>query len=242
MLGILNLFSDHAMVVTADDVVRETGCSRATAYRYLKCLSGSGLLSAAYGEGYGVGPRVVELDRLLRIQDPLVCEAREVMKVASKATKLNLMLCGYYGDKVMCLHTEWSDPRIQSSYERGRPMPMFLGATAKSILAHLSPYQQRNLMLKHADEIRAAGLGADWDEFRANLLRIRREEVTVSYGEIDPGLAGIGAPIFASEHRVVGSMVAIASMEKAKGASLERIKKAVAEAAHMVSVRLSKDT
>ena len=56
MLAILDLFDDGSMVVTADDVARAFDCSRATAYRYLKCLSDAGLLSVSYQEGYGVGP------------------------------------------------------------------------------------------------------------------------------------------------------------------------------------------
>lgn len=242
MLAILDLFDDDSMVVTADDVARAFDCSRATAYRYLKCLAGSGLLSASYQEGYGVGPRVVELDRLLRLHDPLVGVARAIMHETSGATGLNLMLCGFYRDKVMCLHTEWSNPAVHSSYERGRPMPMFLGATAKAILAHLTPYQQRNLMLRKGDEIRDAGLGDGWDAFRANLLRLRREEVIVTYGEIDPGLVGVGAPVFASERRVAGSLVAIVAGDDAQGAALQTIRATVGGAARRISDLLSAES
>ena len=235
MLTILDLFGDESMVVTADDVVTAFGCSRATAYRYLKCLADSGLLSASYNEGYGVGPRIVELDRLLRLRDPLVGVARAIMREVSDATGLNLMLCGFYRDKVMCLHTEWTNPDVHSSYERGRPMPMFLGATAKAILAHLTPYQQRNLMLRKGEEIRAAGLGDGWESFRANLLRLRREEVIVTHGEIDPGLIGVGAPIFATEHRVAGSLVAIVSNADAEGGALQSIRATVGATAERIS-------
>lgn len=239
MLAILDLFDDGSMVVTADDVARAFDCSRATAYRYLKCLAGAGLLSVSFQEGYGIGPRVVELDRLLRLQDPLVGVARAIMRETTDETGLNLMLCGFYRDKVMCLHTEWSNPDVHSSYERGRPMPMFLGATAKAILAHLTPYQQRNLMLRKGDEIRAAGLGDDWETFRANLLRLRREEVIVTHGEIDPGLVGIGAPIFASERRVAGSLVAIVAADEAQGAALQTIRATVGTASRRISDLLS---
>ena len=232
MLSILNLFSEAKSGITHDDIVASLGCSRATAYRYLKALSTAGLITPVHGGTYVVGSRVIELDRLLRLRDPILQAARPVMVQLARKHKVNVMLCCYYGDKVMCADTEWPDPSYKSSYERGRPMPMFLGATAKAILAHLTPYQQRNLMLWHPAEIRAAGLGASWTEFRDNLRRLRKEKVVVSHGEIDPGLIGIGAPLF-GDNKVLGSLVVI--VPETGQARLATLKQATLEAAEAVT-------
>jgi DNA-binding IclR family transcriptional regulator len=238
MLSILNLFSEAKSVVTHDDIIASLGCSRATAYRYLKALSTVGLVGPVHGGSYVVGSRVIELDRLLRLRDPILQAARPVMADLARRHKFNVMLCTYYGDKVMCADTEWPDPSYKSSYERGRPMPMFLGATAKAILAHLTPYQQRNLMLWHPADIRAAGLGESWNEFRDNLRRLRKEKVVVSYGEIDTGLVGIGAPVFSSENKVLGSLVAIVPENKAGKARLPGLKQATLDAAEAITAKL----
>ena len=235
MLSILNLFSEGKSVVTHDDIIASLGCSRATAYRYLKALSIAGLIGPVHGGSYVIGSRVIELDRLLRLRDPILQAARPVMVEVARRQKVNVMLCSYYGDKVMCADTEWPDPSYKSSYERGRPMPMFLGATAKAILAHLTPYQQRNLMLWHPAEIRAAGLGESWNEFRDNLRRLRKEKVVVSHGEIDPGLIGIGAPVFSSENKVLGSLVMIVPENKAGKARLPALKQATLDAADAIT-------
>lgn len=42
-------------------------------------------------------------------------------------------------------------------------------------------------MLWHAAEIREAGLGEDWDAFRANLKQLRAAGVCVSHGESTRG-------------------------------------------------------
>ena len=52
------------------------------------------------------------------------------MRAAGDELHANLMLCSYYGDKVMCVDRYWTDDSIESSYARGRPFPMFRGATA----------------------------------------------------------------------------------------------------------------
>lgn len=239
MLSILNLFSEAKSGVTHDDVIASLRCSRATAYRYLKALTTAGLIAPVHGGTFVVGSRVIELDRLLRLRDPILLAAKPVMAQLALQHKVNVMLCCYYGDKVMCADLEWPDLSYKSSYERGRPMPMFLGATAKAILAHLTPYQQRNLMLWHPAEIRAAGLGASWTEFRDNLRRLRKEKVVISHGEIDPGLIGIGAPLF-SDNKVLGSLVVI--VPECGGDRLDQLRRVTLQAAENVTHTLNESS
>lgn len=239
MLGILSLFSDEKPLIGQEEVSAHLDCSRATAYRYLKALSDSGLLAPVSKGRYVLGPRIIEFDRVLRLNDPLLGAARPVMDRVSQRLKANVMLCSYYGDKVMCIDRAWPDESVVSSYERGRPMPMFSGATAKSILANLSPYQQRNLMLWHAREIRDAGLGKDWNEFRALMRSWRKAGVYVSYGEVDRGRIGIGAPVFGADHKVIGSFVFILPAPKTSKERIELLAKEARAAASEISGALS---
>ncbi|WP_041652995.1 IclR family transcriptional regulator [Achromobacter xylosoxidans] len=238
MLSILDLFRDDTTAAFQEDVMAHLDCSRATAYRYLKSLTESGLLAPTAGGAYVLGSRIIELDRHLRRHDPLMRAAREVMRATGDELHANLMLCNYYGDKVMCVDRYWTDDSIESSYARGRPYTMFHGATAKPILANLPPYQLRNLMLWHAAEIREAGLGEDWDEFRANLKRLRAAGVYVSHGEVDPGLIGIGSAIFSAEQKVVGSLVFIAAEARTSAERLEVLQARIQIAAAQVSRNL----
>jgi DNA-binding IclR family transcriptional regulator len=207
MLTILDLFDDSCVSIQLDAAVQATGASRATAYRYLQSLCKSGLLAPATGGSYVLGPRVIELDRLVRRTDPLLSGASRLIRDASAKLNINIMLCAYYGEKVMCADIIWPDRTIPEIYERGRPMPMFRGAMAKTILANLSPYQLRNLMLYHADEIREASLGDDWDQFRTGMARLRKDGSCVTRAEVVKGLVGIGAPVFDADKRVLGSVV-----------------------------------
>ncbi|NMK45620.1 IclR family transcriptional regulator C-terminal domain-containing protein [Achromobacter sp. Bel] len=238
MLSILDLFRDGTTAAFQEDVMAHLECSRATAYRYLKSLTESGLLAPTAGGAYVLGSRIIELDRHLRQHDPLMRAARDVMRATGDELHANLMLCSYYGDKVLCVDRYWTDNSIESSYARGRPFPMFRGATAKPILANLPPYQLRNLMLWHAAEIREAGLGDDWDAFRANLKRLRTAGVCVSHGEVDRGLMGIGAAIFSAEQKVVGSLVFIASQAHTTAERLDILQARIQVAAAEVSRNL----
>jgi DNA-binding IclR family transcriptional regulator len=207
MLGILGLFSEQRTRIRLEDVTELTQASRATAYRYLQSLTEAGLLAPATGGTHALGPRVVELDRLMRMTDPLLTGAAGPLRELAAALDTNVMLCSYYGDKVMCVDLVWPDRSVEQAYERGRPMPMFRGAMAKTILAHLPPYHLRNIMAWHASEIREAGLGGSWEEFRSSMARLRRAGVVVTRAEVVPRLIGLGAPLFDREQRVLGSLV-----------------------------------
>ena len=207
MLGALALFGEDRPVVTLEQVMELTQTSRATAYRYLQSLTEAGLVAPATGGAYGIGPRVIELDRLMRMTDPLLTQAARPMRELSAELSANVMLCSYYGDKVMCVDLVWPDTSVAQYYERGRPMPMFKGAMAKAIMAHLSPYHLRNIQNWHAAEIRDAGLGASWEDFRAEMAALRRGGVVITRAEVVPGLVGLGAPIQGGDQHILGSLV-----------------------------------
>lgn len=238
MLSVLDRFTADSPAWTVEDLQVELECSRATTYRYVRALVEVGLLAAAAGGTYVLGPRIIELDRQIRLCDPLVIAAKDVMVRVKEEMQANLMLCSFYGDKVMSVHQEWVDPKIESSYERGRPMPLFRGATAKTILANLPTYQQRALLQRYGEEIAEAGLGKTWDEFRKHLKGFRQDHALVSWGEIDPTLVGIGAPIFFEEGQVTGSLSFIVRSARLGEERVQGLRRAVSDAAAEISGRL----
>lgn len=240
MLSILDLFDSDRVYVLPEDVMQIVGVARATAYRYLQSLSNAGLLAPAAGGAYVLGSRVIELDRLMRMTDPFLTSASPVMHAVAAELGANFMLCSYYGDKVMCADLAWPDESLERLYERGRPMPMFRGAMAQVILSNLSHYQLRSMMLWHADEVAAAGLGANWDEFRTTMTRMRKDGCVVTHGEVIDDLVGIGAPIFDPENRVLGSLVMIMREADHARADAAQIRQQVIAAAERINENLRK--
>jgi len=238
MLHVLDFFTLEKPVWTVEELQDALSSSRATTYRYVKALVDAGLLAPATEGAYVLGSRIIELDRQIRLSDPLLAAARQVMEQVSAETGANLMLCSFYGEKVMCIDREWVDTSFQSSFERGRPMPLFKGATAKMILAYLPPYHQRNILLHNAREIAEVGLGETWEEFRENMKALRREVGHVSYGEVDPTLIGIGAGILLETGEVVGSISFIAKRADTGPERIEMLRERIARAAGEIADRL----
>lgn len=214
MLSLLAFFDERQMSLGVPDAERITGASRSTAYRYLHSLVDAGLLAATVDGMYVLGPRVLELERLMRENDPLISAARGIIRRRAEETNINVMLCSHYGSRVLCTDFAWPDRSLPEIYQRGRSMPIFRGAMAKAILANLKPYQLRQLYRRSADDIRDAGLAASWDEFRGTMAGIRKAGVVVTRGEVFAGLVGIAAPVKDQERRVLGSVVFVIGAER----------------------------
>lgn len=209
LLAVLALFSADEAQWTVEAAADRLGVSVPTTYRYFKKLTKAGLISPVSGARYTLGPAIIQMDRQIQIGDPMLNAARGVMIELARCAPegSTVLLCRLFHDRVMCVHQVMGrGPQEPVSYERGRLMPLYRGATSKIILAHLPPRTLKALLAHHASEIAAAGLGEQWEEFRAALAAIRRAGMTVSRGEIDPGRVGVAAPVFDQDRAVLGSL------------------------------------
>jgi DNA-binding IclR family transcriptional regulator len=229
----LGLFSAEHPIWTVEEGAAALGASLSSAYRYFAQLSEAGLVTTVSTGRYTLGPSIIELDRQIQLTDPLLLAARPVMQqiIAYAPARTVVLLCRSYGDRVLCVHNVFGDgPQELISYERGRPMPLFRGATSKAILAHLDHRTLKRLYEAHPDEIAAAGLGASLAEFRAALASLRKGAAVVTLHEIDPGRMGIAAPILKDDRQPLGSLSFVVQ-ENAADASAIRLLSAVVLAA-----------
>lgn len=209
LLGVLSLFTVEKSEWTVEEAAKEIGVSISTAYRYFRDLCKVGLLDPFSGGKYILGPAVIENDRKIRLTDPLIKVGRPAMQrlVARSGSTGVALLCRIYRNRVMCVHQEARVlPENTVGYERGRPMPMFQGASSKVIFANLPSRTTRWFFERYPQEIAAAGLGSDWETIKVNLRRIRKVGVHVTRGEVDSGRVGIAAPVFGPEGNVIGSI------------------------------------
>ncbi len=203
------MFTNEEPQWTIEAAAAHLTISIPTAYRYFSSLARVGLISPVSRATYVLGPRIIELDRQIRISDPFLRAARRVTEdlIQYAAEGSAILVCRLFRDRVICIHQEVGrGPQGPVSFERGRPMPLFRGATSKVILAHLPARALRSIYLAHSDEIRSAGLGEDWESFRNALAKIRRSGMCMTNAEVDPGRVGISAPVFDAEHLVIGSL------------------------------------
>lgn len=213
LLSIPRLFCESRPVWTVEAVAVELGLPVSSTYRYFQQLLKAEYLDEAPEGGYCLGPAFIEFDRIIRVTDPMSKVAQPILAELSDSLRegVVLILCQVYRKKVMCIQqqTVGLGP-ADTSYERGKPMPMYRGATSKVILAHLPWRLQKKEYEQNQSEIAAAGLGHDWKAFSAVLRDIRKNGYCVSRGEVDAGRMGIAAPIISPQGRVMHSLSAVA--------------------------------
>jgi DNA-binding IclR family transcriptional regulator len=209
---VLDLFSLACPLLRIEDISARLGYTRSTAYRYVRELCDAGLLTPISSSGaYALGPRIIELERLLELTDPLYRAGQSVLPEAGGPDTV-LLLHNLYRDKVLCIYKQGPDMlehagrRIQVRRARGLPFPLFQGAASLALLAFLSTHRIRQTYLRSAAQIDAAGLGSDWNAFRDHMGFIRRQGFAISRGQITPFLAGVAVPILDEDRRLIGSL------------------------------------
>jgi DNA-binding IclR family transcriptional regulator len=224
LLSVLWLFSAERPVLEVEEIARTLHISLSTAYRYVGQLCESGFLSPMGSLGYALGPAIIELDRQIRLADPLVQSATPVLRrlLLDVDPAATILLCRLYRDQVMCVaQSLGKNAHLGLSYERGRPMPMLRGAPSKAILAHLPSRAAERLWEAQSPELRQSQ--GDWKVFRAGLAKIRKAGVAVSHSEIDPGVVGIAACVFDPQGRPIGSICAVLPDEGASPPAIARV-------------------
>jgi DNA-binding IclR family transcriptional regulator len=208
-LSLLKLFTLERPAWTAEQAAAVLEVSMSTIYRYLMALEDIGLISATSPGRYVLGPAIILLDRQIQLTDPLLIAARPVMEyLATYAPQSSVvLLCRPFSDKVLCMHQIRSEgPPSTVSYDRGRPMPMFRGATSKIILAYLPPRHLKALYLDNQEEVRTTGLGDSWEAFRANMATLRKQGYALSHSEVDTGRIGLSVPVLNEDRQDIGGL------------------------------------
>lgn len=239
MLALLGLFTEERPEWTPEALMARLGYSRPTLYRYLKTLKDSGLIVGRPNSGFTLGPKVVEMDYLLRRSDPLVLEGAPALARLAGLYPCTVFLARWYGDKVLCVLCEQSASDLTSSYPRGRPMPIGRGATSRSILAFLPRRRLMPLIESRMGDFRAVGFGATPADVLRGLAEIRRAGVAVARAEVTPGVVGVAAPVFDGGTAPVASLTLTIAEARAQDAVLARIERDVRGAAGVLSETLA---
>lgn len=238
VLAVLDVFSETRLEWTFEELMVELGYSRPTLYRYLKTLKDAGFLTSSHGGGYTLGPRIVELDYLVRKSDTLVLAGAPHLRNLADRRPCTALLVRWYGDKILCVASESSTDRPTSSYPRGRPMPLGRGAIARSIMAYLPRAHVSRLIRRNFDELRSVGLGRTEDEIRKNIGRVRRIGYAIAHGEVTPGAIGVASAILDAASHPVASCCVVLSGNLLTGAMIDRLGEEVREIAGLIQAAI----
>ena len=199
------------------------GYSRPTLYRYLKILKEAGFVTSMPSGGFALGPRVVELDFLMRKSDTLLRYAKPHMEAFAATWPCAALLVRWYGNKLLVVASETQTPEL----ENGLSARKTLAAVPRRDLArHHVRAQQAEAGADYRGQpgrTRCGGdLGTDTDTVLSELRRIRRRGYAVAVDELTKGVTGIASPIFDGGKAPIGTFCITIADESAAPDVVER--------------------
>lgn len=229
MLAVLDLFTEESPTLTAEAIATRLRYTRPTGYRYVRELVSAGLLVRST-RGYALGPRIIELDWLVRTHDPVLTASENAVRDLSTQTGCGVTQMGLYGERIVTIRHEPGPEPLEIGFDRGRPMPLFRGAPAKAILAFLPRARLERLYARHFQR--------GFPKFSREMQAIRKAGHAVSFGELDPGKVGIGAPVFRRDRSVAGSVCLVLTGARYETANRSLLVEKLLESAERISAAL----
>lgn len=241
VLAVLEVFTEERLEWTSEELMEELGYSRPTLYRYLKTLKDAGFLISRPNAGFTLGPKVVEMDYLMRKSDPLILAGHDYLTQLAQRFSCTALLVRWYGNRLLCVDSVSSTTNPISSYPRGRPMPLGRGAISRSILAFLPRRRLLPLITNSLDDFKAVGLGESIDDVLQTLKSVRKAGYATAYGEVTPGVVGIAAPVFDAGQTPVGSICITIKGSLVSGTLIDEISGYVRQAAVEITGSITRD-
>lgn len=215
MLSVLDLFGPQTLKIAPDTIAERMGLSRATVYRYVKDLCDAGLLTRVDAGHYGLGPRIIELDWMMRQYDPILVAGRELMHELSEETGLAVFASVFYDGHIINTYIAEPSDTYRFAFGRGQPLPFFRGAQSKVLIAFQKGRRLQRLFEEHLAS--SPDNPYDWASFSKATKKIRKDGYCLTQDELNLGLTGIAAPIINREiDEVVGSLSAVGSSQSFK--------------------------
>ncbi|CAM4065682.1 IclR family transcriptional regulator [Kerstersia similis] len=231
VLFVLATLARHDAPLSIAALAEQTGLAQSTLYRQVALLKRWGFVAEHEGE-YGPGPLSVQLAWGFDQSSYLIHEAQPDMEALAAASGETVGLLVTVKDQAVCLDMVESQHPLRCSFTKGRGLPLTRGASAKSLLAFMSPARQQAALSYLAQD-------ASIDSARLNieLNAIRAQGYAVTDSEVDSGVWGVGVPIFQRPNQAIASITLMAPSTRASKRPQALIEMTTA-AAKRISARL----
>lgn len=237
VLRILASFSLDRPVLSVPWLVTELGASRASIYRDVQSLVEAGLLERVEGRGYALGARIVELDRQIRLADPLLAAAGELPQQLAAQTRGTVLLCRLHARTVLCILEVAGADALAVSYERGRAMPLYRGATSKILLAHVPVGRLQQLIDADEAALAQAGLPRTLPGLQQVLAPLRAQGHAVTRAEVDREAVGLAVPLLDGGH-LLGSLSVVLRARASSPTTEKRVLALLKSCARRIEARV----
>lgn len=220
--AILDLFDDRREEVTAGEVAQLLDLNAITSHRFLKTLTGLGVLYSPRRGAYRLGSRLVEYGEKAKSAAQLAAGLQPFLNLLAAETKESAMATTFDGTHITCIATAHSERAFTFAARVGARMEAYATANGKLWLAHAS----REALEAYLATTPLIALSTDTiterDAFLAELARIRQSGHATNLGEREEGLRAVGVAVIGRRGRMIAGMSVFAPAHRMDEASRRR--------------------
>jgi DNA-binding IclR family transcriptional regulator len=204
--AVLDILEQHKEA-SAADLAAALGEPLSSVYRLLQSLTTTGWVDRGSRRGaYRLGLSLMTIGGLvedhLDIRDASLPSLRELVD----ATNVTSFLCVRRGSRAVCLERIEGYAVQSLAMLLGGSLPLYAGAASRALLAFLPLAEQSAILKDTSQQLRDDPPRPDDKDIIADIARIRAAGYSVSDGDVTPGIAALGAPVFNHRGEVQGAL------------------------------------
>lgn len=205
---LLSFFAERGTRWSVREIAQELDLSRSTVHRLCTQLIAEQFLTYEPArDQYNWGPVMLKVARAVDRSVDTGRLLNSILESLVRETNETAFLTSFDREERCIVVTRQVESTQTMLYKAEIDVPSALhaGATGKSVLAFLPADEREAVLAGPLDGVTDATI-VDPERLRRDLDQIRRDGVTVSFGERTPGAVGHASPVFDSSAQVVGSL------------------------------------
>lgn len=205
-LGLLSFFTRKQPVWGVRELAKASGMHHAVVHRTLATFAEQGFLyQDRDSQKYALGIRFYELGLQVKERLHLADLVRPAMEQVAELTGETVFLNFIDGFEGVCAEVVESPNSLKFTVDVGTKFPLYAGANAKVIMAHLGD-EQRDLIKKQGMERLSKNTAENWEELEKQLEIIKTDGWSYTEEEFAEGTYGIAVPLFSGSNHILGSL------------------------------------
>jgi DNA-binding IclR family transcriptional regulator len=229
-------FSAERPTLSARDLAAATGIALPSVYRYITLLRETGLLAEGERGSFRLSARLFGLSRAAEAAESIIDVADPTMRVLMTRTEETVILVRLIGRSAICVHRIESGHHLRTTFEPGQPLPLERGASARILLAGLTPEMRKEYLAPYRE--RDPQGAANLEE---RVQAAAQRGWAISEEEIDRGVWAVSAPVLQGKRIVAALTVPSPLTRSPEGAREERLA-LVRAAAREISAALARES
>lgn len=195
-IEILLLFSLDHPVWTSLEISAHLDMPRSTTYRYLATLRANGLIVQDGRGAFSLGPRLLQMAQVARINNPMVAVATQKMQELAEQFQENVVLNERVGHEIIALDRIDSQQRIVLKSTRTHLLPWPATGSAKVLLTFAETAEHAELLQALEPTAYTGHTIETLDKLLKHLEGVRKAGYATSDEERDPDVWGASVPLF----------------------------------------------